>query len=125
MNKKAIRDLLVIILILAAFPIVLKGGGKIFGLVLAAMILVASVVMLPFCLTLGLLFAGGIKVFLGISQGILSVVSGLANLVIGVLAGILSFKFYKKAIPWVIRKMSKGSGKKQEINIENSEESVH
>ena len=33
-NKKALRDLLVIILILIAFPIVLRGGGKLFGLVL-------------------------------------------------------------------------------------------
>ncbi|MBR0306958.1 MAG: hypothetical protein IIX07_09125, partial [Lachnospiraceae bacterium] len=34
-NKKALRDLLVIVLILAAFPIVLRGGGAVLGVVLA------------------------------------------------------------------------------------------
>ena len=121
MNKKAIRDLIVIILILAAFPIVLRGGGKIFGIVVTAMIVVATVVMLPFCLTLGLLFGGGVKVFLGITNDIFSVVIGLGLLVLGVLAGILTFKFYKKVIPWVIRKLKIGSSKNQETIEENSE----
>ena len=68
MNKKAIRDLIVVILILAAFPIVLRGGGKLFGIVAVAMIAIATAAMLPFCITLGFLFAGGMQVFAGISS---------------------------------------------------------
>ena len=62
-SKKALRDLLVVILLFAAFPIVLRGGGAILGIVLAIMVVIAGVIMLPFSATLGLLFAGGLELF--------------------------------------------------------------
>lgn len=128
-NKKALRDLLVIILILIAFPFVLRGGGKLFGLVLVAMIAVATVAMLPFCITLGLLFAGGLQVvsgFSAVNKGIPGGVStlgvGVLLFVAGVLALIFSIMLYKKAVPWVIRKIRSSSGKKNEMLEENSGE---
>jgi len=46
----------------------------------------------------------------------------------GILALILSIMLYKKAVPWVIRKIRNGSKKQPEIaeanNEENMEESV-
>ncbi len=128
MNKKAIRDLIIVILLLVAFPVVLRGGGKIFGIVVAAMIVAATLVMLPFCVTLGLLFAGGIQVVSGFSAMSKGLPNGMSTLGFGVLlfAGgiltlILSVIFYKKSIPWVIRKLKVGSDKKQEIKEENKE----
>lgn len=128
MNKKAIRDLLVVILILAAFPIVLRGGGKLFGIIAVAMIAVATVVMLPFCLTLGFLFAGGMQVFTGISSmgkglpdGMFTLGFGLFLFGCGLLIFVFSFLLYYKSIPWVIKKYkahvdkkSKGDGGNEE-----------
>ncbi len=125
-NKKAIRDLLVIVLILAAFPIVLRGGGAVLGVVLAFMIAVAAIVMLPFCATLGFLFAGGLEVFIGIrslsesgSNGVNVIGLGILLLGLGVLMLFLSIKFYKKSIPWLIRKIKGFSDKTKKFAEEN------
>lgn len=123
MNKKAIRDLIVVILILAAFPLVLKGGGKLFGIVAVAMIAVAAAAMLPFCITLGFLFAGGIQVVVGTSSmskglpdGMFTLGFGLFLFGSGLLILILSFLFYYKSIPWVIKKYKVYADKKNRAN---------
>ena len=115
-SKKALRDLLVVILLFAAFPIVLRGGGAILGIVLAIMVVIAGVVMLPFSATLGLLFAGGLELFLGIrsfsqngADSLSTVGLGALLLGLGVAALFLSIKFYKKSIPWIIKKIKGGS----------------
>ena len=102
-SKKAIRDLLVVVLLFAAFPIVLRGGGALLGIVLAIMVAIAGVVMLPFSATLGLLFAGGLELFLGIrsfshngADSISTIGLGVLLLGLGVAALFLSVKFYKK-----------------------------
>ena len=122
MNKKVIRDLMIIGLLLVGFPLLLRGGGPVLGVVLVAMIAVATVAMLPFCLTLGLLFAGGIQVFNGFSDMRNGIGNGMSTLGFGVLfftGGILvlflSIWFYKKSIPWVVRKLKTGANKKNEI----------
>ena len=126
-NKKALRDLLVIVLILAAFPIVFRGGGAVPGVVLAIMVAAATIVMLPFCVTLGLLFAGGLEVFAGVrslsesgGNGATLIGFGILLLGLAVLTLFLSFKFYKKCIPWLIRKI-KGFSDKTKKFAEESE----
>jgi len=127
MNKKAIRDLIVIVLLLVAFPIVLRGGGKIIGIVAVAAIAVATVAMLPFCLTMGLLFAGGLQVVSGFSAmnkgipgGASTLGLGVVLFVGGILVLILSVMFYKKSIPWVIRKIQSRANRKNENNKEEN-----
>lgn len=131
MNKKAIRDLLVVILILAAFPIVLRGGGKLFGIVAVAMIAIATAAMLPFCITLGFLFAGGMQVFTGISSmskglpdGMFTLGFGLFLFGAGLLVLVLSIMLYYKSIPWVIKKYKAHTEKKHEENGGATDESV-
>lgn len=121
-SNKALRDLLVIIAIFAAFPIVLRGGGAIFGVVIAVMIVIAGVVMLPFSATLGFLFAGGLELFIGIrslaqsgADGLSKVGLGVLLLGLGVATLFLSIKFYKKCIPWIIKKIKGGSDKTEKI----------
>ena len=115
-SKKALRDLLVVILLFAAFPIVLRGGGALLGIVIAIMVVIAGVIMLPFSATLGLLFAGGLELFLGIrsfsqsgADSISKIGLGVLLLGLGVAALFLSVKFYKKSIPWTIKKIKDGS----------------
>ena len=115
-NKKAIRDLIVVILIFAAFPIVLRGGGGLLGIVIAALIVVAAVVMLPVCVTLGLGFAGVMQIVSGFSAmrtgasgGSTTMILGFGMIAVGVVTAVLSIKLYKKLIPWVIRKLKIGS----------------
>ena len=115
-SKKALRDLLGVILLFAAFPIVLRGGGAILGIVLAIMVVIAGVIMLPFSATLGLLFAGGLELFLGIrsltqngADSIFTIGLGVLLLGLGVAALFISIKLYKKIIPWIIKKIKGGS----------------
>ena len=115
-SKKALRDLLVVILLFAAFPIVLRGGGALLGIVLAIMVAIAGVVMLPFSATLGLLFAGGLELFLGIrsltqngADSISTIGLGVLLLGLGVATLFISIKLYKKIIPWIIKKIKGGS----------------
>ena len=115
-SKKAIRDLLVVALLFAAFPIVLRGGGALLGIVLAIMVAAAGVVMLPFSATLGLLFAGGLELFLGIrsltqngADSISTIGLGVLLLGLGVATLFISIKLYKKIIPWIIKKIKGGS----------------
>lgn len=131
MNKKAIRDLLVVIAILVAFPIVLRGGGKLFGIVAVAMIAIATAAMLPFCITLGFLFAGGMQVFAGISSmskglpdGMFTLGFGLFLFGAGLLVLVLSIMLYYKSIPWVIKKYKAHTEKKREENGGAADESV-
>ena len=113
-NKKAIRDLIIVVLIFAAFPIVLRGGGGLLGIVIAAMIIVAAIVMLPVCLSLGLGFAGVLQIISGFSSlgtgpagGTTTLIFGIGLLGAGVAAAVLSVKLYKILIPWVVRKFVK------------------
>jgi len=131
MNKKAIRDLLVVIAILVAFPIVLRGGGKLFGIVAVAMIAVATVAMLPFCITLGFLFAGGMEIFAGISSmskglpdGMFTLGFGLFLFGLGLLILVFSFLLYYKSVPWVVKKYKAHVDKKAKETEGTTNESV-
>ena len=113
-NKKAIRDLIIVVLIFAAFPIVLRGGGGLLGIVIAVLIAAAAIVMLPVCLTLGLGFAGVLQIVSGFSSmrtgldnGSTTMLFGVGLLAAGVVIAVFSVKLYKKLIPWVIRKFVK------------------
>ena len=113
-NKKAIRDLIIVVLIFAAFPIVLRGGGGLLGIVIAAMIVAAAIVMLPGCITLGLGFAGVLQIVSGVSamkaggaDGTMTLLFGAGLLAVGLVTAVLSIKLYKKLIPWAVRKFVK------------------
>ena len=113
-NKKAIRDLIIVVLIFAAFPIVLRGGGGLLGIVIAAMIVVAAIVMLPVCLTLGLGFAGVLQIVSGVStmgaggaDGAMTLLFGAGLLAAAVVTAVFSVKLYKKLIPWIVHKFVK------------------
>ena len=99
-----------------ALSFVLRGGGALLGIVLAIMVAIAGVVMLPFSATLGLLFAGGLELFLGIrsfsqngADSISTIGLGALLLGLGVAALFFSIKLYKKSIPWIIKKIKSGS----------------
>ena len=110
-TKGNIKRLIGIIIFFAAFPFLLKIGGPILGIILIPPICVAILVMLPACMTLGLLFSGGLEIVSGAvslshvsADGMKVLVMGLFLLGLGVLGMFLSWKFYTRAMPWMLRK---------------------
>lgn len=110
-TKGNIKRLIGIIIFFAAFPFLLKNGGPILGIILIPPICVAILVMLPACMTLGLLFSGGLKIVIGAvslsrvqADGMNVLVMGLFLFGLGVLGILLSLKFYTRVMPWMLRK---------------------
>lgn len=67
--------------------------------------------MLPACMTLGLLFSGGLEIVIGAvslsrvqADGMNVLVMGLFLFGLGVLGILLSLKFYTRVMPWMLRK---------------------
>ena len=123
-TKGNLKRLIGVIIFFAAFPFLLKIGGPILGVILIPPICVAIVVMLPACMTLGLLFSGGLQIIIGAVSltrvpvdGIKVLVMGLFLFGLGLLAILLSLKFYTKAMPWMIRKVKNGIDKMKEKNM--------
>lgn len=108
-TNSVLKVALIIVLVIAAFPVLLGVGGGMFGLLVGLAALLLSLLLAAGALTLGAVIAGVALVVFGVVHmavsllnGVLCVGLGLAFLGVGWLLLALSIAFYGKFIPWVI-----------------------
>ena len=107
-----------IVLIVVAAPVLLGAGGVVFGITAGAIGLLVGAVALMGVLTLTLLLGGIAMCVVGIISmagwipgGLLIFGAGVAVIGLGIISLLVSFLFYGRFLPWLIRGVVDGIGR--------------
>lgn len=109
-TSRTLKVILWIILIITAAPVLLGAGGVAFGIVVGLLGLLVGAVALLGVLTLALFLGGIAMCVVGIISmvrwvpgGLLVLGAGVAVVGLGIISFLVSFLFYGKFLPWLIR----------------------
>lgn len=114
-TNRGLKVILWVILLIVASPILLGFGGSIFGVLVAGIVVIATVLLVVGLLTLAALATGVALIVSGFAALMQETVTavfiiglGLLLVGIGLLALLVSIWFYGKLVPWVFRGIGKG-----------------
>ena len=117
-TNRTLKVILWIVLIVVAAPVLLGAGGVVFGITAGAIGLLVGAVALMGVLTLTLLLGGIAMCVVGIISmagwipgGLLIFGAGVAVIGLGIISLLVSFLFYGRFLPWLIRGVVDGIGR--------------
>lgn len=117
-TNRTLKVILWIVLIIVAAPVLLGAGGVVFGITAGAIGLLVGAVALMGVLTLTLLLGGIAMCVVGIISmagwipgGLLIFGAGVAVIGLGIISLLVSFLFYGRFLPWLIRGVADGIGR--------------